>query len=72
MAEPALNALGDCAKHDQRLVQEIHVDVSVAAGVSTGIMLGVTKLVFNYNLLYILALATSSQWFLTLCLRKNS
>jgi hypothetical protein len=27
---------------------------SVALGVATGIMLGVTKLIFNYNLLYIL------------------
>ncbi len=55
MAEPALNALGLTVQNmTNGSFKKSMLMYAVAAGVSTGIMLGVTKLVFDYNLLYIL------------------
>jgi hypothetical protein len=55
LAEPALNALGSTVQNmTNGSFKKSMLMYSVALGVATGIMLGVTKLIFNYNLLYIL------------------
>ncbi len=55
LAEPALNALGLTVQNmTNGSFKKSMLMYSVAFGVATGIMLGVTKLIFNYNLLYIL------------------
>jgi hypothetical protein len=56
LAEPALNALGATVQNmTNGSFKKSMLMYSVAFGVATGILLGVTKLIFNYNLLYILA-----------------
>lgn len=55
MAEPALNALGVTVQNlTNGSFKKSMLMYAVAIGVATGIMLGVTKLIFDYNLLYIL------------------
>lgn len=55
LAEPALNALGLTVQNmTNGSFKKSMLMYSVAFGVSTGILLGVTKLIFDYNLLYIL------------------
>ena len=55
LAEPALNALGSTVQNmTNGSFKKSMLMYSVATGVATGIMLGVTKLIFDYNLLYIL------------------
>ena len=55
MAEPALNALGLTVQNlTNGAFKKSMLMYSVAIGVSTGIMLGVCKLIFDFNLLYIL------------------
>jgi len=55
LAEPALNALGSTVQNmTNGSFKKSMLMYSVAFGVATGILLGVTKLIFNYNLLYIL------------------
>ena len=55
LAEPALNALGTTVQNmTNGSFKKSMLMYSVAFGVATGILLGVTKLIFNYNLLYIL------------------
>jgi len=55
LAEPALNALGLTVQNmTNGSFKKSMLMYSVAFGVATGILLGVTKLIFNYNLLYIL------------------
>ena len=55
LAEPALNALGATVQNmTNGSFKKSMLMYSVAFGVATGILLGVTKLIFNYNLLYIL------------------
>ncbi len=55
MAEPALNALGLTVQNmTNGSFKKSMLMYSVALGVSTGITLGVAKLMFNFNLLYIL------------------
>jgi hypothetical protein len=55
LAEPALNALGSTVQNmTNGSFKKSMLMYSVAIGVATGILLGVTKLIFNYNLLYIL------------------
>lgn len=55
LAEPALNALGLTVQNmTNGSFKKSMLMYAVAFGVATGIMLGVTKLIFNYNLLYIL------------------
>ena len=55
LAEPALNALGSTVQNmTNGSFKKSMLMYSVAIGVATGIMLGVTKLIFDYNLLYIL------------------
>jgi len=55
MAEPALNALGVTVQNlTNGSFKKSMLMYAVAIGVATGIMLGVTKLTFDYNLLYIL------------------
>lgn len=55
MAEPALNALGLTVQNlTNGAFKKSMLMYAVAIGVATGIMLGVCKLIFNFNLLYIL------------------
>jgi hypothetical protein len=55
MAEPALNALGITVQNlTNGAFKKSMLMYAVAIGVSTGIMLGVCKLIFDFNLLYIL------------------
>ncbi len=55
LAEPALNALGSTVQNmTNGSFKKSMLMYAVAGGVSTGILLGVTKLIFGYNLLYIL------------------
>lgn len=55
MAEPALNALGVTVQNlTNGSFKKSMLMTAVAGGVSTGIMLGVLKLIFDFNLLYIL------------------
>ncbi len=55
MAEPALNALGLTVQNmTNGSFKKSMLMYSVAGGVSTGIALGVAKLVFDFNLMYIL------------------
>lgn len=55
LAEPALNALGLTVQNmTNGSFKKSMLMYAVAIGVATGIMLGVTKLIFDYNLLYIL------------------
>ena len=55
MAEPALNALGLTVQNlTNGAFKKSMLMYSVAIGVATGIMLGVCKLIFDFNLLYIL------------------
>lgn len=55
LAEPALNALGATVQNmTNGSFKKSMLMYAVAGGVSTGILLGVTKLIFGYNLLYIL------------------
>ncbi len=55
MAEPALNALGLTVQNmTNGSFKKSMLMYSVAGGVSTGITLGVAKLVFDFNLMYIL------------------
>jgi hypothetical protein len=55
LAEPALNALGSTVQNmTNGSFKKSMLMYSVAIGVATGILLGVTKLIFAYNLLYIL------------------
>ncbi len=55
LAEPALNALGTTVQNmTNGSFKKSMLMYAVAGGVSTGILLGVTKLIFGYNLLYIL------------------
>ena len=55
LAEPALNALGATVQNmTNGSFKKSMLMYSVAFGVATGILLGVTKLIFNFNLLYIL------------------
>lgn len=55
LAEPALNALGSTVQNmTNGSFKKSMLMYSVAFGVATGILLGVTKLIFDYNLLYIL------------------
>ena len=55
LAEPALNALGATVQNmTNGSFKKSMLMYAVAMGVATGIMLGVTKLIFDYNLLYIL------------------
>ena len=55
MAEPALNALGLTVQNmTNGSFKKSMLMYAVAGGVSTGIALGVAKLIFDFNLLYIL------------------
>ena len=55
MAEPALNALGVTVQNlTNGSFKKSMLMYAVALGVATGIMLGVTKLIFDYNLMYII------------------
>lgn len=55
MAEPALNALGLTVQNlTNGAFKKSMLMYAVAIGVATGIMLGVCKLIFDFNLLYIL------------------
>ena len=55
MAEPALNALGVTVQNlTNGSFKKSMLMYAVAMGVATGIMLGVCKLIFDFNLLYIL------------------
>jgi hypothetical protein len=55
MAEPALNALGVTVQNlTNGSFKKSMLMTAVAVGVATGIMLGVCKLIFDFNLLYIL------------------
>jgi hypothetical protein len=55
MAEPALNALGSTVQNmTNGSFKKSMLMYAVAGGVSTGIALGVAKLIFDFNLLYIL------------------
>ncbi|MCX7216256.1 MAG: DUF1538 domain-containing protein [Burkholderiales bacterium] len=55
MAEPALNALGATVQNmTNGSFKKSMLMYAVAGGVSTGIALGVAKLIFDFNLLYIL------------------
>ncbi len=55
LAEPALNALGLTVQNmTNGSFKKSMLMYSVATGVATGILLGVTKLIFDYNLLYVL------------------
>jgi hypothetical protein len=55
LAEPALNALGTTVQNmTNGSFKKSMLMYSVAIGVATGITLGVAKLVFDFNLLYIL------------------
>lgn len=55
MAEPALNALGLTVQNmTNGSFKKTMLMYAVAGGVSTGIALGVAKLIFGFNLLYIL------------------
>ena len=55
MAEPALNALGSTVQNmTNGSFKKSMLMYAVAGGVSTGIVLGVAKLIFDFNLLYIL------------------
>jgi hypothetical protein len=62
LAEPALNALGLTVQNmTNGSFKKSMLMYAVAGGVSTGIVLGVAKLIFDFNLLYILIPATSSR-----------
>ena len=55
LAEPALNALGATVQNmTNGSFKKSMLMYAVAGGVSTGITLGVAKLIFDFNLLYIL------------------
>ena len=55
LAEPALNALGLTVQNmTNGSFKKSMLMYAVAGGVSTGIVLGVAKLIFDFNLLYIL------------------
>jgi hypothetical protein len=55
LAEPALNALGSTVQNmTNGSFKKSMLMYAVAGGVSTGIALGVAKLIFDFNLLYIL------------------
>jgi hypothetical protein len=55
LAEPALNALGTTVQNmTNGSFKKSMLMYSVACGVATGITLGVAKLIFDFNLLYIL------------------
>jgi len=55
LAEPALNALGATVQNmTNGSFKKSMLMYAVAGGVSTGIALGVAKLIFDFNLLYIL------------------